>query len=109
MPPEQEKVKSAPPGAKQQEREPVDVLVGARGAIGMGDGRRELGRVEDDRVEAPVRLEHRPQRLVDVGVEGSCARRVEAVQGDVGSARSSAGPDESTPITAPRRRRARRR
>ena len=61
MPPEHEKVNSAPPGRSSMQREPVDVLVGAGGALGVGDGRRELGRVEDDRVEAAAGVEHRAQ------------------------------------------------
>ena len=101
MPPEHENVNSAPPGAQQHEREAVDVLVGARRALGVGGGRRELRRVEHDRVEAAAAASSSvAQRLVDVGVERLVARRVEAVAARrVPSARASAGADESTLVT----------
>ena len=80
MPPEQEKVKSAPPGRSSRKREPVDVLVGARRALGVRRGRRQLRRIENDRVEALLRIEQSAQSLVDIGIARLVARRIEAVQ-----------------------------
>ena len=99
MPPEQEKVNSAPPGAQQHQRQAVDVLVGARRALGVGDGRRELRRVEDDRVEAAAALRGRRAALVDVGIDRLVARRVEAVQGDVGGGALQRRAEESIAVT----------
>ena len=61
---------------EQRQREPVDVLVGARRALGVGDRRRELGRIEDDRVEAAgAASSSERRRLVDVGVDGARGAR----------------------------------
>ena len=53
---------------EQAEAEQVDVLVGARCALGMGGRRRELGRIEDDQVEQPAILAEIAQRLKDIGL-----------------------------------------
>ena len=69
MPPEQENVASSPPGAQQLQREQVDVLVGARRALRVRGGRRELGRIEHDEVERGALVAQPPQLGEDVRLE----------------------------------------
>ena len=50
-----------PAGLQQHQRQPVDVLVGARGAVGVRRRRRELRRVEHDHVERARLVAQAPQ------------------------------------------------
>ena len=96
MPPEHEKVNSAPPGAQQHQREPVDVLVGARRALGMGDGRRELRRVEDDRVERfAARRATRASVWLTSASTASWRAASKPLRATLAAAAPSAGADES--------------
>jgi hypothetical protein len=79
MPPRAAEGQQQPARRQQLQRQAVDVLVGARRALGVGGGGRELGRVQHDGVEALARLQALAQELVDVGVDHAVARGVEAV------------------------------
>ena len=99
MPPEHENVSSSAARLEQLQREAVDVLVGARGLVGVRRGGRELGRVEHDGVEALAGLEQVAQQRVDVGVARLVRAGSKPLSVTCSVARASAGADESTLIT----------
>jgi hypothetical protein len=65
---------------EQFERQAVDVLVGAAGALGVRGRGGELGRIEHDGIEGPPILEELAQHGVDVGIQRLMVRGLEAVE-----------------------------